>query len=149
MESDVSTFVTVIVLAVLLASMLAVVFLSRGAWRGRGKVTAFGASRQEHNTGVLWALILLAIVYAGLLGLVPSLTGIPRLDGGIGVALGLYICAHPAANAINLLFLERYALSRIRSEASTLRWLALNLLVLLAGWWVIFVGLIRLVDRRG
>lgn len=37
-------------------------------------------------------------------------------------------------------------LSRL-SEWSVVRWLALNLLVLLTGWMVIFLGLRRLVDE--
>jgi hypothetical protein len=54
--------------------------------------------------------MLLAIACIGLLGSLHTVTGINLLDGGIGVALGLYICAHPAANAVNLLFFERDAL---------------------------------------
>lgn len=77
----------------------------------------------------------------------PTLTGRPTLDGAIGVALGLYICAHPAANAINLLFFERDALRTVRSDWPLIRWLALNLFVLLVGWMVVFAGIRRLVDR--
>jgi hypothetical protein len=62
------------------------------------------------------------------------------------VALGLYICAHPAANAVDMLFFERDTLRRVSSEWPVVRWLALNLLVLLTGWMVVFVGLRRLVD---
>jgi hypothetical protein len=106
-----------------------------------------GQSRYERDPTVLWGLILLAIAYGGLLGYLHTLTGVARLDGSIGVVLGLYICAHPAANGVKMLFFERYTLRRIKSEWSTVRWLALNLLVLLAGWMVIFVGLRRLVER--
>jgi hypothetical protein len=67
------------------------------------------------------------------------------------VALGLYICAHPAANAVNMLFFERDiardALRNVRSDWPLIRWLALNLFVLLVGWMVVFVGIRRLVDR--
>jgi hypothetical protein len=92
-------------------------------------------------------MVLLAIAYAGLLRYLHTLTGIPVLDGSVGVALGLYICSHPAANAVDMLFFERYNLRQISSEWSGVGWLALNALVLLAGWMVIFVGLTRLVDR--
>ncbi len=92
-------------------------------------------------------MILLAIAYVGLLRYLHTLTGIAMLDGIVGVALGLYICAHPAANAVNMLFFERDALRQIWSEWSIVRWLALNLLVLLAGWTVIFAGLRQLVGR--
>jgi hypothetical protein len=68
------------------------------------------------------------------------------LDGSVGVALGLYICSHPAANAVRMLFFERDTLRHI-SEWSVIRWLALNLLVLLAGWMVIFLGLRRFAEQ--
>lgn len=103
--------------------------------------------RRERNPQVLWALVFVAIVYGGLLRYLRTLTGIPMLDGSIGVVLGLYICAHPAANAVNMLFFERDTLRQMLSEWSVIRWLALNLLALLAGWMVVFVGITRLVDR--
>lgn len=105
-----------------------------------------GQRRHKRNTIVLWGLILLALAYSSLLRYLPTLTGITVLDGSIGVALGLYISAHPAANAVNIVFFERDTLRHL-SEWSVVRWLALNLLVLLAGWMVIFIGLRRLVDR--
>jgi len=46
-----------------------------------------------------------------------------------------------------MLFFERDILRQNSSEWSVVRWLALNLLVLLAGWMVVFVGIMRLVDR--
>jgi hypothetical protein len=99
----------------------------------------------ERNIGVLWGMILLALAYGSLLRYLPRLTGSSMLDGSIGVALGLYICSHPAANAIKMLFFERDTLRQM-PEWSVIRWLALNLLVLLAGWMVIFGGLRRLID---
>ena len=92
-------------------------------------------------------LILSAAVYLVSLRVLPTLTGHPLLDGGIGVTLGLYICAHPAANAINMLFFERDALRSARSDWPLIRWLALNLFVLLTGWMVVFAGIRELVDR--
>jgi hypothetical protein len=72
----------------------------------------------------------------------------PLLEGFIGVALGLYICSYPAATAIKMLFYEHYTLREISSEWTTLWWLALNLMVLLAGWMVIFYGLVRIAGYR-
>jgi len=89
---------------------------------------------------VLWGAILLAIAYSALVYSVHSLTGIRLLDGGIGVMLGLYICSHPAANAIDLLFAERGVLHQLSSEWSGVGWLTLNMVVLLAGWLVIVIG---------
>lgn len=93
---------------------------------------------------MLWGLILLALAYAGLFRYLHTLTGVTMLDGSIGLALGLYICAHPAANAVDMLFFERDALDQMPAWA-VVRWLALNLLVLLAGWMVVFLALRRLV----
>jgi hypothetical protein len=105
--------------------------------------------QSPRSASVLWTLILVAILYVALLRFLPSLSGRAVWDGGIGVALGLFICAHPAANAINLLFFERAALQRVSSDGPLMRWLALNLLVLLVGWMVVFAGIRRLIERTG
>lgn len=88
---------------------------------------------------------MLAVAYSALLSLRPGLVGSPTFEGALGVVLGLYICSHPAANAVDLLFLPRGALRQASSEWSGVGWLALNLLVLLAGWFVIATGTTRLV----
>ena len=90
-------------------------------------------------------MVLLAIAYTGLLQYLRPLTGTHMLDGIIGVGLGLYICSHPAANAVDLLFFDRGVLQQASSEWSGIGWLALNLLVVLVGWFVIVVGVTRLV----
>ena len=92
------------------------------------------------NTRTLWLLILLAAIYGGLLYFRHGVTGHPLLDGFIGVALGLYICSRPAANAVDLLFAERYRLRLITSGWAGLGWLALNLLVFSVGFAVIVLG---------
>jgi hypothetical protein len=101
--------------------------------------------RQRRNYRTLGGMLLLAALYAGWLHYLHSLTGVPVLDGGIGVVLALYICPRPAINAWEWLFFGRYYLRRMASKWSAVGWLALNALVLLAGWVVLFVGLIRLV----
>ena len=88
-----------------------------------------------------------ALFYLVLLRLLPSLTGGKVWDGALGVALGLFICAHPAANAIHMLFFEREVLQKSALDGPLLRWLALNLLVLLVGWVVVFAGIRRLVEH--
>jgi hypothetical protein len=106
---------------------------------------------QQHykrNSRALWVLIALAFVYSSAIHYLHGLTSMPLLDGGLGVAFGLYICSRPAANAIDMLYLERYSLQQIASDRSLIRWLALNLLALLAGWVVIFFGLTRLADSQ-
>jgi len=58
--------------------------------------------------------------------------------------LGLYICSHPAANAIDLLFVDRWELDDMTAEWAGLAWLGLNVLVLFCGWLVITLGAARL-----
>jgi hypothetical protein len=89
--------------------------------------------------------VLLALGYASLLLGIRTLTGVSLLDGAISVIVGLYICSHPAANAVDLIFLQRGALHELASEWSGLGWLLLNLLVLFVGWLVIVLGATRFV----
>jgi hypothetical protein len=105
--------------------------------------------QSPRKAGVLWALIVAAVSYVVLLRLLPTLIGRAVLDGGIGVALGLFICAHPAANAINLWFFELEDLRQVSLDGPSMRWLGLNLLVLLVGWMVVFAGIRRLVEQAG
>ena len=136
-------------LGLVLVGILVISLLAQRASIRKAEIPFFGTNRrrQTRNPGVLWGMILLAIAYGGLVRYLHTLTGTPIVDGYIGVTLGLYICSHPAANAVDMLFFERSSLRQISSEWSIVRWLALNLLVLLAGWMVIYSGITRLVDR--
>lgn len=91
----------------------------------------------------LWILLVPAGAYLGWMVYLPFLTGATLLDGSVGVVLGLYICSHPAANGIDLLFLQRGAFRRAVKESSGIEWLSLNALVMLIGWVVIVVGAAR------
>jgi hypothetical protein len=99
--------------------------------------------RFVHNSRRLWLLAAVAVAYIAWLFYWHALVGLRLLDGSIGVLLGLYICSNPAGNAIDMLFFERGALRRMATDWEDLRWLALNLLVLLLGWVVIFIGATR------
>jgi len=127
-------------------SLMLLSFFVQAALRNQQSAphSGIGQHRAHHNSHILWALLLLALVYNSLLRYFQRLTGNSMLDGSIGAAIGLYICAHPAANAVNMLFFEQDLLRHL-SEWSVVRWLALNLLVLLVGWMVLFSGIIRLV----
>ncbi len=94
----------------------------------------------------LGVVVLLALLYGGWIHTQRTITGSPRLDGIIGVLLGLFICSFPAANMLDLLFAARRAQSS-SSEWPLLGWLGLNLLVLFAGWLVITIGATRLIGR--
>jgi hypothetical protein len=96
---------------------------------------------------MLCALVLLGISYCGLLYYHHTITGTDKGDGFVGMMLGLYICSHPTANALDLLFFEQGAWLRFSSRWLAALWLGLNTLVLVTGWFVIFVGTTRLVGR--
>jgi hypothetical protein len=100
-------------------------------------------NRPERNTRALWASVVAAAAYVVLLARLPALTGEPKVDGAIGVVLGLYTCSHPAANAIDALFYSRGALARASWRG--LGWLALNVAVMLVGWLAIVAGVTRLI----
>jgi hypothetical protein len=97
------------------------------------------------NTRTLWVLILLAVIYGGLLYFRHRVTDNALLDGFLGVTLGLYICSRPAANAVDLLFAERFRLRQLTSGWAGIGWLALNLVVFFTGFAVIMLGTRRLV----
>jgi hypothetical protein len=98
-------------------------------------------SRQ--NIVVLLSLLFPASAYLGWQYYLPTLTGRDLLDGSIGVLLGLYICSHPAANSIDLIFLERGGFRRMLPGRSATKWLIVNALVMLIGWFVIVIGVAR------
>ena len=100
----------------------------------------------ERNTKLLWALVVLTLIYSYLLYALRTLTGAPLVDGSIGVILGLYACSRPAAHAVDMIFAERVSLWRVTSKGEGLGWLALNLVVLLLGLMTIMIGVMRLVD---
>jgi hypothetical protein len=141
----VAGFVLTTVMLVLISSFIQRAFGQRVRTR-QEKVAILSQGQRWHkrNTRALWGLILLALAYSSLLHYLYTLTGVAMLDGSIGLALGLFICSHPAANAVNLLFFERDRLRQL-SEWSIVGWLALNLVVLLVGWMVVFDGIRRLI----
>jgi hypothetical protein len=98
------------------------------------------------NSKALWMQIVLALAYSVPVWVLGTVTNNPALDGLIGGMLGLYICSQPARNTIDVLFANRFALATIWSTWSGRGWLALNALVLLAGWVVILLGVVSLMD---
>ena len=103
--------------------------------------------QRGRNFKTLWVLVLLAIIYGSLVYYRRTLIGTNRLEGIMGVLLGLYICSHPAANVLDMLFFGRDARRQASSRRSDVLWLALNMLVLLIGWIVIFIGTTRFIGR--
>jgi hypothetical protein len=107
--------------------------------------------RSDHRTtpiltryGMLWALVLAAFAYAAIFHYTLTLTGSVRLDGVIGVILGLYICSHPTANFLDLFLFSGRSAPKFASWWSALLWFAFNVLVMAAGWSDIFIGATKL-----
>ncbi len=100
-------------------------------------------SPSEHRSQILWALLVAAILFGSLLHFLPRLTGIKELDGLSGVLAGLYICAQPAANMLNLLLYGPELRWRRLVQRSNFGWAALNLIVLLSGLGLIVAGTTR------
>lgn len=96
---------------------------------------------------MLLASVAFGIIYIGLLYSQRTLTGNINLDGMIGAVLGLYICSHPAAHLVEMLFYRRDKRNQFLSNRSLILWLTFNLLILITGGIVIFVGVTQFIGR--
>jgi hypothetical protein len=97
----------------------------------------------RRNSTTLWALIAVALLYTALLVARHGLTGSARVDAGVGVLLGLFICSRPAANMLDIILFGRYTYVPT-TRAANLYWLALNILVLAIGLFITMTGTTRL-----
>jgi hypothetical protein len=105
--------------------------------------------QRRRNYVTLTVLILLALAYRFLLGSQSGgLTGSNETDGILGVLLGLYVCSHPAANYLDLLFFGRTSLQVASSRRVLIVWAGFNLLTLLIGWVTMVLGTTRFFTRR-
>ena len=95
----------------------------------------------------LSVLAVFGIAYSSLVYSRGTLTGLNHLEGIIGVVLGLYICSHPAAHLVDMFFYRRGIRHPFSSKRSVVLWLTLNMLVLLIGGIVIFIGTTRFIGR--
>ena len=89
---------------------------------------------------VLVTWLLVAAAYSTALQWFQSLTGNSIADGAIGIALGLYVCSKPAANLLDIIFAQRGARRPLPSRSLGAAWLALNVLTMLVGWFMIASG---------
>jgi xanthosine utilization system XapX-like protein len=94
----------------------------------------------------LGLLILLGLIYTALLRSRLPLTGIHQLDGILGILLGIYACAHPAANLLDIALYHHGLPAQLSSKRASIYWWALNIAVLLVGWMVIATGLLRFAE---
>ena len=99
--------------------------------------------KHRHNAGFLWVLIFLTIIFGALFHYRTTLTGINEPDGLIGVWLGLYICSHPAADFLEIIVFRGNVQVWVSLSRSAVSWLALNMLVLLAGFILVMIGTTR------
>ena len=106
-----------------------------------------GPYRRERRIKKLWALILLGAAYSGFLHYQCTFTEASNVEGALGVVFGLYICSHPAAHVVDMLFFGRGGQRPFSSTRSALMWVTLNALAFLIGWAVIFFGTTRLIGR--
>jgi hypothetical protein len=98
------------------------------------------ASSHKRRPAILWGLLFVALAFGLLVHFRPALTGNDEVNGLGGVLLGLFIAAFPAANFLDMLLTE-LGESRWRNlRQADLPWVALNLLILLAGLVVVVIG---------
>jgi hypothetical protein len=102
--------------------------------------------QHRRKTRSLGVLILLGLIYTALLRFHFPLTGIHQLDGILGILLGIYACAHPAANLLDIALYHHGLPAQISSKRAYIYWWALNIAVLLVGWLVIATGLLRFAE---
>ena len=100
-----------------------------------------GETVYRPKTVRMWVLLVPATAYLVWVTYLP--TGVTLFDGSVGVILGLYICSQPAANGIDLMFLQRGGFRRMVSGWGGAGWLLLNALVMFVGWIVIVFGAAR------
>jgi ABC-type methionine transport system permease subunit len=116
------------------------IILSYPQMHAAEQINRMNRPRRERNGKTLWAMIVLAFAFCAAVTIHPALTGSDELNGLLGVWLGLFISAWPAANFLNMILYEQ-ALQRWRSTLkSDGFWILLNLAVLMAGLTVVIVG---------
>jgi hypothetical protein len=102
---------------------------------------------KRKNYGVLGVMALLATAYYLTVYFWRPLSTAHKIEGGLGILLGLFICSKPAANLLDMLF---DLLSNRFQQENALRltvWLASNFLILLVGWFIITLGATRFTAR--
>lgn len=101
----------------------------------------------RRKTRLLFVLMAVAATYSIWFQKRHVLTGNPIVDGTVSILVGLYICSLPATNAIDLFFFQRISSTRVITAWSSVSWLVLNVLTLLMGWSVIYIGTTLLTGR--
>ena len=91
----------------------------------------------------LFFILFLSIIYNGLLTISFPVTGDHRIDGIIGITIGIYVCAHPAANLLDFVLYGRH-LGLFSLPVRVLFWFwFINALVMGSGLLVFVTSLLR------
>lgn len=93
---------------------------------------------RTRSIGLLLGLILLAAITSGIIHTRSVFAPSDWVEGTLGVMLGLFICSRPAAYLLDLLYQAHYT-----GPPKLWIWLTLNLLTLLAGVIVVFIGVMQ------
>jgi hypothetical protein len=103
--------------------------------------------RITHNMQILGAMLVFGAIYIGWLSYVGAISSSNRLDGTLGILLGLFIGSQPAANMLDiLLFMKADTRESLISTNTGRFWLFMNLLTIFAAWAVVFTGALRFVS---
>jgi hypothetical protein len=94
--------------------------------------------RRSLSIIMLLSLILLAVIYSGIIQSRPTFTAARWDEGVLGVMLGLFTCSRPAAHLLDLLYQSHYV-----GPPKLWIWVTLNLLTLLVGVIVVFIGVMQ------
>ena len=95
------------------------------------------------NFGMLGVMALLAVAYYVTIYFWRPLSSAHKVEGILGILLGLFICSKPAANLLDLLY--DLLVNRFQ-QVNGLRlalWLVVNFFILFVGWFVITLGTTR------
>jgi cell division protein FtsX len=66
-----------------------------------------------------------------------------KVEGILGILLGLFICSIPAANLLDMLYDLLGNRMQKQDGLRLIFWLVLNIIVLLVGWFIITLGATR------
>jgi hypothetical protein len=100
-------------------------------------------ARKKPRPVLLGSMGILALAYALSIELLMPAPRTLRLEGIVGVVLGLYISSHPAANFLDILMYGGVFGPVFRSNKKNTAWIILNFVILLAGFTVIVLGATR------
>jgi hypothetical protein len=107
------------------------------------------AAKNRRAVAWLGGMALLGAAWVIVSILLGTITGRDQADGIVGVILGLYVSSFPARHFVDLLVYWKTEANRFPTRTSLGWWIALNAVVLLAGWLVIVFAAARFTAKQG